>query len=77
MRIMKYLLAVLASAALTAGCASDRTNAGGTGYSYNSAGGSGNSYVAPVHPRQAPMGPNGSIGPGNPFGAGPGNVDNQ
>jgi hypothetical protein len=78
MKIMKHLLVVAASAGLLAGCATDRDNAGGVGnQSQVGAGGiSSSGYWTPPPYVQHPTGPNGSIGPGNPFGLGPGNTDN-
>ncbi len=74
MQIKKTLLISAALSLLLAGCATNRNSTGGMGSGTEQSGGSGNSYIAPQG-RQAPTGPNGSIGNGNPFGLGPSNED--
>ncbi|HZV36887.1 MAG TPA: hypothetical protein VFB72_20085 [Verrucomicrobiae bacterium] len=78
MKVVKQLLILAASVGLLAGCASDRDHgaAGGVGNGSVTVTGSGQAVPTPPPAEQRPTGPNGSIGPGNPFGLGPGNTDN-
>ncbi len=72
MKLNHRLLVFTAAVALLAGCATnDHQNSGAMGNdSETGYGSAGEAPVTPVH--AAPMGPNGSVGPGNPFGAGSG-----
>jgi hypothetical protein len=72
MKLNHRLLVFTAAVVLLAGCATnDHQNSGAMGNDSETGYGSG--AQAPVTPvRPAPTGPNGSIGPGNPFGAGNG-----
>ena len=80
MKVVKRLVILAAAAGLLAGCATNENNqgapppnvgmeTGSSAYSYP------NSRLFPLSV-QRPTGPNNSIGPGNPFGLGPGNTDN-
>ncbi len=60
MKTLKQVLAVASVALLLAGCATNHSNSGGMGNG------------SETGTTEAPMGPNGSVGPGNPLGVGPG-----
>lgn len=78
MKFVKRLLIVAASAGLLAGCATNGNNQGAPPPDVGQQKGAGIYYPTILYPLsvQHPTGPNSSIGPGNPFGLGPGNTDN-
>ncbi|MDB6021815.1 MAG: hypothetical protein JWQ04_1672 [Pedosphaera sp.] len=64
---------IASAVVLLAGCATDRDNTGGTG-NERETGTAAGPYDNAQNPPRRLQGPNGSIGPGNPFGLGPGGV---
>lgn len=79
MKTMKRMFLVMGVAALLSGCATrDRDDMGGVG-NYNDVGyGAGASTDTTPAPSQTlPMGPNSSVGPGNPLGIGVGSTGLQ
>jgi hypothetical protein len=77
MKINHRLLVFTAAAALLAGCATNDRNSGAMGNDTETGVGSDSSVPSATTPAPAPApnsptGPNGSIGRGNPFGAGSG-----
>ena len=74
MKTMKRILLIAGAAALLAGCATrDRDDMGGVG-NYNDVGYGAGTSAEPVLPpsETLPMGPNTSVGQGNPLGLGVG-----
>lgn len=80
MKVVKRLFVLAAAAGLLAGCATNENNQGAPPSTVGMQ--TGNSeygyYPKRLYPLsvQRPTGPNNSIGPGNPFGLGPGNTTN-
>ena len=75
MKTMKHIILLAGAAALLAGCATrDRDDMGGVGnYNDISYGAGASTYTPPLPPSETlPMGPNGSVGQGNPLGIGVG-----
>lgn len=74
MKTKARLLVLAVACGMIAGCATNRDHsAQGGEREMGTQSGSGQYAPAPA-PRQPPMSPNGSIGPGNPFGLDSGNV---
>lgn len=80
MKTMKCMFLVVGVTALLAGCAThDRDDMGGVGNYYNDVGSGAGSSTDPALPPSdtLPLGPNGSIGRGNPLGIETGNTGIQ
>ena len=72
MKTIKCILTLAAAAALLTGCATNRSNTGAMGDDREVGTVASSDYDEPGASSQLPMGPNSSVGPGNPFGLGPG-----
>ncbi|HEX3800297.1 MAG TPA: hypothetical protein VH413_16500 [Verrucomicrobiae bacterium] len=82
MKINHRILVFTAAAALLAGCATDRNNSGAMGNDTENGVGSAQSSdvpepYTPAPAPNAPTGDNGSVGRGNPFGAGDSGLQSQ